>query len=386
MNFLTEIKYNAPEEAVVFFKQKGFKIGFDYKDVWGQSHAIAFTAAKAMQLSILETLRNNIDNALKEGTPFSEFKKNIVPQLQRQGWWGTKQITDPKTGRAKTVNIGSSRLKNIYDTNLRISYAEGQHVRIMNSKQTFPYLQYSGCNSMRPRPDHCALTGLTLPVEDATWSYLKPPRGFGCKCRVTQLTRSEGAGISDEPPDVRYENYENPRTGEKQKLPTFDWNYVNKKTGQHETITWRADPAFNYPHGSYYDHLVKKVLDESVGIPQAKKHSQKMLDSYKTLSNIGYEKKYLRDDWPKLSAERRLLEIDDILKKIQKSGKINDTLATFWERQHYNNARRSLKTANTATAEIDKKVLAGAAFFELQFLIGMLASLPPSVQNVITTE
>lgn len=385
-NFLTEIKQHTPEAALAFFRQKGYEIGFDYRDVWGKSHAIAFTAAKAMQLSVLETLRANIDKAIKEGTPFSEFKKNIVPQLAKQGWWGIQQIPDQKTGKTKAVNIGSSRLKNIYDTNLRTAHAEGQHIRIQDSKKVFPYLQYTGCNSMRPRQDHCALTGLTLPVDDATWSYLKPPRGFGCKCRVHQLTRNEGKDISDEPPDVRYENYENPRTGEKQKLPTFDWTYTNPKTGNTETIKWRGDPAFNYPHGSYYEHLITHTLAQAKNIPQAKKHTQKMLGSYKKLSKVGYEHKVIRNEWYELSIRQQLAAITLVLVDIRKEGKINDTLATTWQRQHYDNARSALKKSGEANDDGDKKILAGEALHELSFLIGMLANLPESMQHVVPIE
>jgi hypothetical protein len=389
-DFLKEIKQHTPEAALAFFQQKGYEVGFDYRDVWGKSHATAFTAAKAMQLSVLKTLKDDIQKAVKDGVPFEKFKKEIVPQLTSQGWWGIQKITDPKTGKTKTINIGSSRLKNIYDTNLRMAHAEGQHIRIQDSKKVFPYLQYHGCNSIRPRPNHCAITGLTLPVDDATWSYLRPPRGFRCKCRVTQLTRSEGEKIADKPPKVRYENYENPRTGEKQKLPTFDYAFVNPKTGKAEIATWKADPAFNYPQGSYYEHLITHTLSEAANIPQAKKHTQKMLDSYKKLSKIGYRYKAVRNEWHELSTDERLALGTLILNDTKKEGKINDTLATTWQRQHYDNARNAIKKAESIDDDDDddddKKIMAGEALHELSFLMGMLSNLPESMQHVVPIE
>ena len=39
-----------PEEAIAFFRRKGFRIGFDHRDVWQAEHQAAFTVAKAMQL------------------------------------------------------------------------------------------------------------------------------------------------------------------------------------------------------------------------------------------------------------------------------------------------------------------------------------------------
>ena len=39
-----------PAEAIRFFQKKGYKFGFDWRDVWKEEHAVAFTVAKAMQI------------------------------------------------------------------------------------------------------------------------------------------------------------------------------------------------------------------------------------------------------------------------------------------------------------------------------------------------
>ena len=38
-----------PEEAIAFFRQKGYRIGFDHQDVWQQEHQASFTVAKTQR-------------------------------------------------------------------------------------------------------------------------------------------------------------------------------------------------------------------------------------------------------------------------------------------------------------------------------------------------
>lgn len=43
---------------------------------------------------------------------------------------------------------------------------------------------YSTAGDDKVRPDHAALDGVTLPVEDPFWSYAYPPNGWNCRCNV----------------------------------------------------------------------------------------------------------------------------------------------------------------------------------------------------------
>ncbi|MEE9209535.1 MAG: hypothetical protein V3U23_03705 [Kiloniellales bacterium] len=58
-----------PAEAVRFFRGKGFVIGFDWRDVWQDEHARAFTVAKTMRLDILRGIREAVDKTIAAGTP-----------------------------------------------------------------------------------------------------------------------------------------------------------------------------------------------------------------------------------------------------------------------------------------------------------------------------
>ncbi|WP_300657544.1 phage minor head protein [Pseudomonas sp.] len=238
-----------PQEAIEYFRQKGFAIGFDHRDVWQAQHQAAFTVAKVMQLDLLQDIRAEVDRALAEGTTLRDFQQRLTPTLQAKGWWGRQPLRDPLTGEAPDVQLGSPRrLKVIYDTNLRTAHSEGQWQRIQDSKAAFPYLEYDGANSEHPRLQHSAWDGLTLPVDDPFWLDHFPVKEYGCKCRAIprsarQVERS-GKAIGPAP--------------EVPKLP-----YVNARTGEVQQIPAGVHPSFHYPPGgrraSLANHLVDKL-------------------------------------------------------------------------------------------------------------------------------
>jgi len=105
VSFTTE---PAPE-VLAYFRGKGLKPSFDWRDVWAEEHATAFTVAKATKLDVLETLRQAVDDAIAKGETFASFRANLEPKLQALGWWGRKDIVDPETGKEISAQLGSPR-------------------------------------------------------------------------------------------------------------------------------------------------------------------------------------------------------------------------------------------------------------------------------------
>lgn len=220
-----------PEEAIAFFRAKGYAIGFDWRDVWHEEHGIAFTVAKAMSLDILEDIRGAVDQAISSGITFRDFEKYLVPILQAKGWWGRKTVVDPVTGETVDAQLGSRRrLEIIFDTNVRTSYAAGQWERIERLKDRRPWLRYVAVMDARTRPQHAAWHNTILRADDPWWQTHFPPNGWKCRCTVMQLSdRDLGRYGLDPSPEE----------------PPMDLQpWLNKRTGQFEMVPAGIDPGF----------------------------------------------------------------------------------------------------------------------------------------------
>ncbi len=143
--------------------------------------------------------------------------------LAGKGWWGEREVVDELTGEVKKVDFNPSRLRTIYNTNLQTSFGEGSWQQIQENKRDFPYLQYVGCNLAEPRTNHCSWNGIVLLVDDPWWinHCPEPPKEFGCKCFVIQLTKSqaEKQGISEQAPKEIFKGWTNDCTGKTMKIP-----------------------------------------------------------------------------------------------------------------------------------------------------------------------
>lgn len=248
-----------PEEALAYFRQKGYRLGFDYRDVWQQEHQAAFTVAKAMQIDLLAEIRGFVDAALADGTTLATFQKELMPRLVKRGWWGRQELVDPDDGESKLVQLGSPRrLEVIYDTNLATAYSEGQWERIQRNQELFPYLEYVRTASVNPRHTHLAYAGLVLRADDAFWQSHLPIKEWGCKCSVIQHTQRmldrEGLTVGKAPPEVM-------RT------------VVNKRTGEVMQVPTGVHPAFNYPPGGRRANLDKMLADKQASANSYKAQS-----------------------------------------------------------------------------------------------------------------
>ena len=224
-----------PREALDFFRAKGWKVGFDYRDVWRKEHATAFTVAKAMRADVLLDIRQAVDSAISEGKTFRRFARELRPTLEAKGWWGRKSLVDPLTGELKFVQLGSPRrLRTIYRVNLRTARAAGQWERAQRTRSTHPYLIYALGPSKKHREEHAAWAGTILPLDDPWWSTHYPPNGWGCNCRVRQLSRREAAR----------------RGGTRQPPPPEFTTWRNKRTGGVETLEKGFDPGWNFNPGA----------------------------------------------------------------------------------------------------------------------------------------
>lgn len=228
-----------PRDAVAVFQQRGqLETTYSWQDLWHHEHARAFTVSRLANVQLLEQMRAEIDSAIKNGTRFDEFAKAMRPRLEAAGWWGKREVIESSTGEIHTTTFDPQRLRLIYDTNTRQSYAAGRWQRAERSAHRFPFLLYRTAQDERVRASHRRWNNLVLPIGHPFWDAHYPPNGWRCRCmafpvdqRDIDRRRAAGDDIRTEaPPDDLVE-------------------FVNKRTGQVTQVPRGIDPGFDYNPG-----------------------------------------------------------------------------------------------------------------------------------------
>lgn len=224
-----------PEEALRWFRGKGLTPTFDWRDLWAEQHAKAFTVAKATQIDVLTDLHQGVLEAIEQGKSLGQFKKELRPLLQRKGWWGEKEQVDPLTGETKLVQLGSARrLRTIYHTNLTMAHAAGRWERIQRTAKARPWLRYVAIiGDGRTRDQHLVWHDIILRWDDPWFRTHYPPNGWGCRCKVQQLSDSDleryGFTPSKSAPVEKMVRWYDARNGVLRRVPRgidpgFDYN------------------------------------------------------------------------------------------------------------------------------------------------------------------
>ncbi|WP_038907898.1 phage minor head protein [Dickeya oryzae] len=237
-----------PKRAMQYLRKKGFAISWDWEEVWQEAHARAFTVAKVTRLDILEDIRAALQQALDEGKTGNWFRKELEPVLQRKGWWGPRDTTDPVTGEPATIQQGSPwRLDTIFRTNMSVLYSAGRWAEQMENVDDRPFWMYTGINDSHTRKSHLQLHGKVFRYDDPFWQAFYPPNGWRCRCSVIALSRDDirarGLKVIESANMMGWSlKLVSEKTGEMQQVATF-------KSGGHEVST---DVGWSYAPGAAY--------------------------------------------------------------------------------------------------------------------------------------
>jgi SPP1 gp7 family putative phage head morphogenesis protein len=177
-------------EIIQFIEDQRPREIADWNELGAEEYGRAFTAARTAEADVVRDLYEGLLETMREGEGETDFAERMVPILRQKGWLA--DLDDEALGR---------RVRLIYDTNLRTSQAVGKWRSFQRTAQHLPYLRYSAVLDRRTRPSHAALHGITLPVDHAFWRQAFPPCGFGCRCIVSALSRSQAArrgGVTDD--------------------------------------------------------------------------------------------------------------------------------------------------------------------------------------------
>lgn len=214
-------------EAIAQFNGKALITNQEYSDFRAYEHALAFTVAKIADQDMLAEIHKAVKQAIENGTTFQDFQKRLKPYLMAKGWLDLPNTRDGK------AELGH-RLKVIYHTNKQTAYAGGRWERIQKTKDFLPYLQYMPSVSVNKRDEHKHFYGIIRPVDDEIWQFINPPNGFGCKCWIKQLSKSQADRLGVTSDDD---------------IKALDWNkHTDPSTGQQETVLKGVTLGFNHNH------------------------------------------------------------------------------------------------------------------------------------------
>ena len=178
-----------PEEAIRYFEDKGYTMGFNWHDVEARAHATAFTVAGVLKQDVLTDIRQSLSDALANGSTLQQFKKDLIPTLEKKGWMGTSLVADAD-GVLEGKQLTPRRLDTIFQTNMQAAYNAGRYEEQLANVEFRPFWERVAVMDTHTRPAHAALNGFVARYDDPVWQFMYPPDGYHCRCRVR--ARSEG--------------------------------------------------------------------------------------------------------------------------------------------------------------------------------------------------
>jgi SPP1 gp7 family putative phage head morphogenesis protein len=244
----------APAEAIAYMAGRGLTAEtYHWYDLWRSEHERAFTVSRLARADLLEAMQASITKSVAGDMTRRDWIRNTEKLLKDAGWWGTTEVTDPRTGEVLATRFNHARLQLIFDTNTRQAAAAGQWQRLLRNQRTQPYARYVAMDDDRTRPQHRAWHNVTLPLSDAWWATHRPPNGYRCRCRIVGVSKREydQGEVLDRP------GAETDRTAPIRRTPMVkaappdvmvDWR--NPATKAVEKVPAGIDPGFDYSPGT----------------------------------------------------------------------------------------------------------------------------------------
>lgn len=185
-----------PEAAIAFWASRSAMTVEDIKKLADGAKMRAFYIAGLAERDAVQTVKDAIGEALKNGETLADFKERIKDVIESQGWH-------------------DNRVETIFRNNLQTAYSVGRWQKIQANKKFRPYLQYYTVGDERVRPGHAVLNELVFHADHPFWDENYTPNGHKCRCGTRTLSKrqveKEGLTVQEEMP--RDMLYVDPKTG-----------------------------------------------------------------------------------------------------------------------------------------------------------------------------
>lgn len=179
------------DEALDYFKKRLPITTAKLAEMGDRARDRAFWITGVAQLDVVAQVHKSIIDALKNGTPFEEWQKEIGPKLTEA--WGQKNAW---------------RCEVIYRNATQQAYIAGRMAQLRDPAVLAlrPFWKYIAIDDGRCPTGVCPqCNGVTLPPDHPWWATHSPQMHHACRCRVDSMTREtvkEQGGTSANPTDV----------------------------------------------------------------------------------------------------------------------------------------------------------------------------------------
>lgn len=158
-----------PRQAIEYFRRKRVLTRQRFNRLTDEARTGAFTVAGVYRDDVLTAFKDEIEAALRDGTPQSEVIARFREILRGAGH----------------RDLGASHLETVFRTNMQVAYGVGRRRALAEVVDDFPYWRYRAVLDDRTRPTHRALDGLILPADHPFWQDHFPPWEWNCRCTIT---------------------------------------------------------------------------------------------------------------------------------------------------------------------------------------------------------
>jgi uncharacterized protein with gpF-like domain len=215
-----------------------------WDDILAEANDRSFIVAGAAKADLLADFHAAVVKAAEDGKSIQWFKANFEAIVAKNGWtaWTGEGSKFGRDWRARVI----------YRTNLSTSYAAGRFAQLNDPDllSVLPYWKYVHNDTVQhPRPIHqqWGRKPVVLPPDDPWWRTHFPPNGWGCRCRVTAVSRDEYLGDSA-PDDGEWTQKDS--KGHQHVLPKgveYGWNYAPGASRLEELRKLAGDKAKTLP-------------------------------------------------------------------------------------------------------------------------------------------
>lgn len=257
-----------PEAAIEYLENKGYKVTNDWREMWEDAHAKAFTISKMTDMQLLKDTKGTLEKAMHEGWSAQKTQRELTNMFKARGWWGKQEIID-ENGDVKKIQLGSPyRVRTIYRQNMQSAYNAGRYLKQLENVDFAPYFQYIAVLDEATRPEHRALHGKVFRYDDPVWAALYPPNGWGCRCTVRQLTAAEvqrlGAAVEKSGKNLSYKDeIINENTGETKQVALFKTTELTGKP-----VVMKTDAGWSSNTGKAAWNIDVLAFNEVKDMPQ----------------------------------------------------------------------------------------------------------------------